>query len=106
MPQCLQFIRVLDSRSALDSAVEVSALQEDSRAAKALGQTLCERDRRLAPHVFAQQRFKLALKRFIGARFSVCGLQLFERMDQRLRHETAAVLTEMPVHVRKNREHT
>ena len=74
--------------------VEVLALQDDAGAAGVLRESRHLGDDRGAPGVGAMQLGQLRLERGIDLRGLVGRGELVDRGDQRLRHETAAVLAE------------
>src|SRR6185437_11521548 len=74
--------------------VQVFALQQDLRAADAVRQASCVIDRRGTPDVVLQVVGEFLLERGIVAQARVRRRQFFQRRDQGLRDEGAAVGTE------------
>jgi hypothetical protein len=79
---------------------EVFALEEDARAAGRFGQARGVEERRRTPRVIFQKRVELGPKVFFTTRRVERRRQLFERGDERLRHEATAVRPPAPALVR------
>ena len=79
---------------------EVFALQEDPGAAGRLRQAPRLGDRRRAADVVLQQPIQLGAERGIVTHGKVCALELFDRLNERLRNVSAAEFAEVSTKVR------
>ncbi len=79
---------------------EVFALEINLRAAQFAGEAFGEVKRRGPAAEFSEVVFELALELRVLLRAEVLGLQLLQRVHQRLRHVTAAVGAEVAARIR------
>src|SRR5579885_3384666 len=79
---------------------EVFALEVDARAARVLGQTRGEEERRRAARIITQQRGELVLKTLVVARHVERLGQLFERRDESFWHVATTVRPPVAARVR------